>query len=203
MKLHEIPTPALVVDLPAMERNIERMADYFAGRGLQAAPALQGAQDARDRAATARGRIVHRPHLRDGRRGGGRRAGAAYATTSSSRTRSSAPARRRASRALAAQADIIVAVDSDVRRSTTSPAAAQAAGAEVGVLVDVNVGLPRCGIAPGEPAVALARRVDATEGVVLRGADGLRGPRRGHRRPRRARGAAREGDGAAAVDGAA
>src|SRR3989304_3484634 len=30
MKLHEIPTPALVVDLQAMERNIQRMADFFA-----------------------------------------------------------------------------------------------------------------------------------------------------------------------------
>ena len=43
------------------------------------------------------------------------------------------------------------------------------------MLVDVNVGLPRCGIAPGEPAVALAKRVDATAGVVLRGAMGYEG----------------------------
>ncbi|MEX1254411.1 MAG: alanine racemase, partial [Dehalococcoidia bacterium] len=53
--------------------------------------------------------------------------------------------------------------------------AAAAAGAEVGVLVDVNVGLPRCGIAPGEPALALARRVNETEGVRLRGMMGYEG----------------------------
>jgi D-serine deaminase-like pyridoxal phosphate-dependent protein len=30
MKLHEIPTPALVVDLSAMGRNIRRMAEFYA-----------------------------------------------------------------------------------------------------------------------------------------------------------------------------
>ena len=29
MKLRDIPTPALVIDLPAMERNIKRMADFY------------------------------------------------------------------------------------------------------------------------------------------------------------------------------
>ena len=52
---------------------------------------------------------------------------------------------------------------------------AQAAGVEIGVLVDVNVGLPRCGIAPGEPALALAKQVDATDGVTLRGMMGYEG----------------------------
>ena len=38
MKLHEIPTPALIVDLPAMQRNIDRMAAYFAGRTSKLRP---------------------------------------------------------------------------------------------------------------------------------------------------------------------
>ena len=38
MKLSEIPTPALVVDLPAMERNIQRMAEFFAGSGCKVRP---------------------------------------------------------------------------------------------------------------------------------------------------------------------
>ena len=44
------------------------------GRTVQAATALQGAQDARDRAPSARGGFLHRHHLRDRRRGRGRRA---------------------------------------------------------------------------------------------------------------------------------
>src|SRR5262245_2290453 len=38
MKLNEIPTPALVVDLPAMERNIARMAAYFGERQCKLRP---------------------------------------------------------------------------------------------------------------------------------------------------------------------
>ena len=30
MKLSEIPTPALLIDVAAMQRNIERMAEFFA-----------------------------------------------------------------------------------------------------------------------------------------------------------------------------
>jgi D-serine deaminase-like pyridoxal phosphate-dependent protein len=39
----------------------------------------------------------------------------------------------------------------------------------------VNVGLPRCGVAPGEEALTLARRVHETDGVALRGLMGYEG----------------------------
>jgi D-serine deaminase-like pyridoxal phosphate-dependent protein len=46
----------------------------------------------------------------------------------------------------------------------------------VGVLIDVNVGQVRCGVEPGEAALSLARRVDATsDGVELRGIMGYEG----------------------------
>ena len=38
MKLHEIPTPALVVDARAMERNIQRMAAFFSERPCKLRP---------------------------------------------------------------------------------------------------------------------------------------------------------------------
>jgi D-serine deaminase-like pyridoxal phosphate-dependent protein len=69
---------------------------------------------------------------------------------------------------------MIVAVDSEYGLNDVA-LAARMAGVEVGVLVDVGVGLPRCGIAPGEPAVALAKQVEATGGVVLRGLMGYEG----------------------------
>jgi D-serine deaminase-like pyridoxal phosphate-dependent protein len=50
--------------------------------------------------------------------------------------------------------------------------AARQAGAAVGVLVEVDVGMNRCGVEPGEPAVALARKVAAEEGLRF---DGLQG----------------------------
>src|SRR5438132_5896081 len=38
MKLHDIPTPALIIDVAAMDRNIQRMARFFAGTTCQLRP---------------------------------------------------------------------------------------------------------------------------------------------------------------------
>jgi D-serine deaminase-like pyridoxal phosphate-dependent protein len=53
--------------------------------------------------------------------------------------------------------------------------AAAAAGVSIGVVVDVNVGQGRCGVAVGEEAVALAKRAAATDGLTLRGVMGYEG----------------------------
>ena len=53
--------------------------------------------------------------------------------------------------------------------------AVTAAGAEIGVLVDVDVGQGRCGVAPGAPAVELARRVEAAKGLELKGIQAYQG----------------------------
>lgn len=46
------------------------------------------------------------------------------------------------------------------------------AGATVGVLVEVDIGMNRCGVDPGEPAVALAKKIQASPGLRF---DGLQG----------------------------
>ncbi|HSP54448.1 MAG TPA: alanine racemase, partial [Dehalococcoidia bacterium] len=76
--------------------------------------------------------------------------------------------------ALARDIDIKIAVDSETGVDQIA-AAAVAAGATVGVVVDVAVGMPRCGVAQGEPALALARRAADTVGVQLRGLMGYEG----------------------------
>jgi D-serine deaminase-like pyridoxal phosphate-dependent protein len=50
--------------------------------------------------------------------------------------------------------------------------AARAAGVTLGVLVEVDVGMNRCGVEPGEPALALARRIQGERGLRF---DGLQG----------------------------
>lgn len=60
--------------------------------------------------------------------------------------------------ALAARAAVSVCVD-DAGNVDELAAAARAAGVSLGVLVEVDVGQRRCGVDPGAPAVALARRV--------------------------------------------
>ncbi len=173
MKVHEIPTPALVVDLLAMERNIRRMADYYAGRTCKLRPHFK----AHKTPAIARRQLA-----------AGSCTGLTCATVGEAEVVARerlceeilianeiiGPGKAARAAALAATVTMIVAVDSDYGLDDIA-AAARAAGTTVGVLVDVGVGMPRCGIAPGEPAVALAKRVDETDGVVLRGVMGYEG----------------------------
>jgi D-serine deaminase-like pyridoxal phosphate-dependent protein len=62
--------------------------------------------------------------------------------------------------ALARRAHIRVCVD-DARNVAELARAARAGGIELEVLVEVDVGTPRCGVPPGEAVVALAREVRA------------------------------------------
>jgi D-serine deaminase-like pyridoxal phosphate-dependent protein len=75
--------------------------------------------------------------------------------------------------ALARRATLCVAVD-DERNLRELSAASEHAGVNVDVLVDLNVGLARCGIPPGE-APALAQLVLDLPGVTLRGLMGYEG----------------------------
>ena len=77
---------------------------------------------------------------------------------------------------------ITVAVDSVAGLEGLADAAV-AAGVTIGVLVDVNVGQERCGVSTADEALALARQVERTKGVRLRGVMGYEG----HVQPIRAR----------------
>jgi D-serine deaminase-like pyridoxal phosphate-dependent protein len=173
MKLAEIPTPALLVDVAAMERNIRRMAEFYAGSGAKLRPHFKAhktpeiarrqlaagsctgltCQTVGEAEVIARERLTNDVLISNEVLGPGKAARVA---------------------ALAKQVGVTVAVDSPAGLEDIA-SAATAAGVEVAVLIDVNVGLPRCGIAPGEPAVELARAVESTAGVRLRGLMGYEG----------------------------
>jgi 3-hydroxy-D-aspartate aldolase len=76
--------------------------------------------------------------------------------------------------ALARTVAVTVAIDS-ISGIDVLASAAAAAGVTIGVLVDVNVGQGRCGVAPGDEAVALARRAAASDRLTLRGVMGYEG----------------------------
>jgi D-serine deaminase-like pyridoxal phosphate-dependent protein len=76
--------------------------------------------------------------------------------------------------ALARQVAITVAVDS-VTGVDALASASRSAGVSIGVLIDVDVGQGRCGVEPGEAAVALARRAASTAGLTVRGVMGYEG----------------------------
>ena len=173
MKVSEIPTPAVLVDAAALQRNIDAMAAYFAARSCKLRPHFKAHKT---------------PEIARRQLAGGQCTGITCATIGEAEVVADAgidaeilianevvgPGKAARVAALAKRASVIVAIDSEYGLRDLA-SAVHAAGAEVGALVDVNVGLPRCGVAPGEPAVALAKAIDATPGVVLRGAMGYEG----------------------------
>lgn len=69
---------------------------------------------------------------------------------------------------------LAVAVDDAVNVRELSQAAS-AAGAALRCLVEVDIGMGRCGVAPGEPALELARLVHASPGLVFTGLQAYEG----------------------------
>jgi D-serine deaminase-like pyridoxal phosphate-dependent protein len=72
---------------------------------------------------------------------------------------------------LARRATLRVCVD-DPRNVEEMSRFAQEAGATIGVLVEVDIGMGRCGVEPGEPALRLARQIHRSPGLRF---DGLQG----------------------------
>lgn len=75
---------------------------------------------------------------------------------------------------LAAGAEVRVCVD-DADNVQQMARAAVERGVTLGVLIEVDIGMGRCGVEPGEPALALARRVHASPGLRFVGLQGYDG----------------------------
>ena len=76
--------------------------------------------------------------------------------------------------ALARRGTVTIAVDSTEGISRIAAAAVKG-GVTIGILVDLDVGQKRCGVLPGGDAVALGRRVVDAPGLRLRGIMGYEG----------------------------
>jgi D-serine deaminase-like pyridoxal phosphate-dependent protein len=75
---------------------------------------------------------------------------------------------------LARRAQLRVCVDSADNIAQLGQAA-QAAGSTLAVLVEVDIGMNRCGVPPGEPALTLARQIGQTPGLRFGGLQGYDG----------------------------
>jgi len=170
--INEIPTPALVLDIAAMERNIKRMADFFAEGPCKLRPHFKAHKT---------------PEIAKRQLAAGSVTGITCATVGEAEFVAEfcddilianqvigADKLSRVAAIAKGGVDMKIAVDS-IEGIEQVASAAQKGGAEIGVIVDVNVGMPRCGVQPGEPAAALARRISDTSGIRLRGAMGYEG----------------------------
>ena len=172
MRRDEIPTPALLLDLDRFERNLARMTAlvHRAGKGL------------RPHAKTHRCPEIARRQIAAGALGVAcAKLGEAEVMAESGirglliTTEVVPPAKiQRLMRLVESAPDTMVVVDSAGNAGELSHAAA-ARGVTVNVLVDVDVGGRRTGVAPGEPALELARAVTALPALRFRGLQGYAG----------------------------
>jgi D-serine deaminase-like pyridoxal phosphate-dependent protein len=171
--VEELDTPALVVDLPVMERNIERLHSYFAARAAKVRPHTKGHKSPI---------LAHRQLDAGGTIGGVCCAKVGEAEvmvlngikdvfiTNEIVTR---PKIARLM-ALARLADMMVAVD-DPRNIQDLSEAARSFHVTLRVTVDVNVGIDRCGVDPGPQVVELAKMVARAPGLRFAGLMGYEG----------------------------
>ncbi len=163
MRLADVPTPALCVDLDILERNLERMAAFFRDRPCDLRPHFKAHKTP----------AIARLQAEAGC------AGFTCATVKEAEVLAfhgftdllianevCDPAKIARLRELAVRAELTVAVDS-------LPAVALLVDVPVAVVVDVNVGLPRCGVPP-EGALEVARAA-ADAGLPVRGVMGYEG----------------------------
>jgi D-serine deaminase-like pyridoxal phosphate-dependent protein len=168
----EIDTPALLIDLDAMEANIATMAGFCRQAGVSVRPHVK----------THKTPAIARLQLDAGAIGlTCAKLGEAEAMVEEADAHDVLIANQivgstkiaRLTR-LARRANVMVAVD-DAANAAKLGAAARAEGVTIRVLVEVDVGMGRCGVPPGEPALALARCVAETEGLLFAGLMGYEG----------------------------
>jgi 3-hydroxy-D-aspartate aldolase len=169
--IEQIDTPALVLDLDAFEQNLERMAAFARTAGVRLRPhakthkcptiaLLQIAAGAVGQCCQKVGEAEALVH------GGVRDVLVSNEIVD--------PQKLRRLAALAKHATITLCFDAAQPIDAASRAAGEA-GVELGGLVEIEVGMQRCGIAAGAPAAALARRIADAPGLRFRGLQAYHG----------------------------
>jgi D-serine deaminase-like pyridoxal phosphate-dependent protein len=167
----ELPSPALLLDLPALERNIAAMASWVAANGVAVRPhakvhkCLEIAR--RQLAAGAIGLTVATVYEAEAMlEAGPPEILVANEVVGDDHLRRLADVARRT---------VVVVAADDPANAQQLSASARAAGVELRVLVDVDVGMGRCGVRSVGEAVVLADEIRALPGLRLAGVMGYEG----------------------------
>lgn len=169
--LAEIDTPALLLDHDKLLGNIRRMAEFFATRPAKLRP----------HAKTHKCVQIAKLQMKHGA------VGITCAKLGEAEVLAAAgipdilvanqvvgPIKIRRLAQLAGSCVLTIAVD-DAANVGQIAAAAAAAGVTIRCLVEVNIGMGRCGVEPGEPALELARLVAASPGLRFAGLQAYEG----------------------------
>ena len=172
MRLEDVETPCLIVDLDGFEHNVERLRRFIEERGIRH----------RAHAKTHKSSDIARYQIEKGGACGicCQKVSEAEALVSGGVSdvliSNQVVVRSKIARvaALARRARILICVD-DAGNIDDLAAAAQDYAAKIECLVEIDVGADRCGVAPGEPAVALAHRIAASRGLSFAGLQAYQG----------------------------
>ncbi len=170
--IDDLDTPALLLDLSAADRNLQRMADFFRDRPCQLRPHFKNHKCV----------TLARRQLAAGSAVGMTCAklGEAEVLAEHGFTdlliANQAVGRRKIDRLVevARRADVKVAVDA-VSQAEAISRAANSAGVEVGVLIEVDIGMGRCGVEAGQPALDLVRAILPLPGLRFDGIQAFEG----------------------------
>jgi D-serine deaminase-like pyridoxal phosphate-dependent protein len=163
----DLDTPALVVDMSLLERNLETLHSFFQRQQARVRPYVTAHRCPA---------IAHKQLA-----AGGTVGGIAVTTVGEAEVFAEhgftdifvanevvTAAKIRRLCALAQRATITVAVD-QARNVADLAAAASSHGVTLRVVVDIHTSANRCGVAPGQPAVTLAQTVRAAPGLAFVG----------------------------------
>ena len=165
-KIHELPTPCLVVDLDRFEANLETMNRFTRERNIALRP----------HAKTHKCANIARKQLEKGA------VGICAATIAEAEMLLRAgirgllitgemvgePKISRLTRVMREAPDTMVVVDHPQNVDDLQDAARKA-GVQFGVLIDLDIGQNRTGIEPGEPALRLAEHISRAKNLALKG----------------------------------
>lgn len=172
LPLASLETPALCLDLDAYRRNVARMVHYIVKQHHVAwRPHMKGQKAVElAREALSAGAIgVTCATLYEAE------AMAAGGITGILVANQIAGDRKLARLAKLQRTTPVIAATDSLEQAQAMDRAAQAEGVRIPVLIELNVGMNRCGIAPGQPAVDLARAISAMPCLELRGLMGWEG----------------------------
>lgn len=165
MRVTEVSTPAVVVDLDVLERNLARMAEYCAAHGLGLRPHTK----------THKMLEVARMQLALGAAGlTVAKVGEAevMAATAPPQILVAHPIigeeKIRRLAAITSEVDVLVALDS-LEAAKGLANVAQQSGCTFGVLVEFDSGSHRCGVKAGEECAALGKALSELDGLRVRG----------------------------------
>jgi len=171
MAIEEIDTPALVIDLDAFDRNLAKMADLAAKAGVGVRPHAKTHKCP----SVALRQIAHGAVGQCCQKVGEAEAlvwGGVKNVLVSNQVVGEGKLLRLAG--LAREARVALCADAPEQVDQASRAA-MLLGVEIGMLVEIEVGMNRCGVAPGAAAVALAQRIDKAPGLRFDGLQAYHG----------------------------